>query len=85
MKTKRIDYLKKKYPVGSRVELLQMEDDQAPPIGMGGTVYGVDDIGSILVGWDNGSSLNVIDGVDQVVIIKKDSFEGCKNYSETKK
>lgn len=69
---KRIDYLKKKYPVGSRIELLQMEDDQAPPIGTKGTVYGVDDIGSILVGWDNGSSLNVIDGVDQVVIINKE-------------
>lgn len=72
MKTKRIDYLKKKYPVGSRVELLQMEDSQAPPIGMRGTVYGVDDIGSILVEWDNGSTLNVIDGVDQVVIIKNE-------------
>lgn len=69
---KRIDYLKKKYPVGSRIELLQMEDDQAPPIGTKGTVYGVDDIGSILVGWDNGSSLNVIDGVDQVVIVSKE-------------
>lgn len=72
MKTKRIDYLKKKYPVGSRVELLQMEDSQAPPIGMRGTVYGVDDIGSILVEWDNGSTLNVIDGADQVVIIKNE-------------
>ena len=69
---KRIDYLKKNYPVGSRVELLQMEDDQAPPIGTKGTVYGVDDNGSILVGWDNGSSLNVIDGVDQVIIINKE-------------
>ena len=31
-----------------------------------GTVAGVDDIGSLLVDWDNGSGLNVIWGVDVV-------------------
>lgn len=43
-----------------------MDDDQAPPIGTQGTVLGVDDLGSLLVAWDNGSSLNVLDGVDVV-------------------
>ena len=55
-----IENLKKTYPVGSRVKLIQMEDEQAPPVGTLGTVYGVDSIGSILVKWDNGSMLNVI-------------------------
>ena len=55
-----IENLKKTYPVGSRVKLIQMEDDGAPPVGTLGTVYGVDAIGSILVKWDNGSMLNVI-------------------------
>lgn len=58
--------LKKEYPIGCRVELLKMEDKQAPKIGTMGTVVGVDDIGSLLVHWDNGSSLNVIYGVDKV-------------------
>ena len=55
-----IEKLKENYPVGTRVKLIQMEDEQAPPVGTLGTVYGVDALGSILVTWDNGSMLNVI-------------------------
>ena len=40
--------LKEMYPVGTRVELVKMDDVQAPPIGTKGTVKGVDDIGSLL-------------------------------------
>lgn len=61
-----IQKLKETYPVGTRVKLNQMEDDQAPPAGTLGTVYGVDAIGSILVKWDNGSMLNVIFRVDRI-------------------
>jgi hypothetical protein len=43
-----------------------MDDVQAPPAGTLGTVYGVDDTGSLLVHWDNGSGLNVIFGEDIV-------------------
>jgi hypothetical protein len=38
--------LREHYPAGTRVELLQMDDPQAPPIGTLGTVSGVDDAGS---------------------------------------
>ena len=58
--------LRKIYPNGTRVELLQMDDIQAPPIGTKGTVYGVDDTGCLLVHWDNGSGLSVIYGEDIV-------------------
>ena len=51
------------------VRLLKMDDDQAPPIGTEGTVLGVDDIGSLLMVWDTGSSLNVVMGEDVVEII----------------
>ena len=61
-----IQKLKEMYPVGTRVKLIQMEDDGAPPVGTLGTVYGVDAIGSILVKWDNGSMLNVIFRVDRI-------------------
>ena len=60
----RLRALKEKYPTGTRVELVRMDDCQAPPIGTRGTVRGVDDAGSILVAWDNGSGLNVIYGED---------------------
>ena len=66
-----IELLRKEYPTGTRVELLQMEDVQAPPRGTKGTVYGVDDTGSLLVHWDNGSGLNVIYGVDSCRIVQK--------------
>ena len=48
------------YPAGTRVELVSMDDPQAPPAGTRGTVIGVDDTGSLLMRWDNGSGLNVI-------------------------
>ena len=64
-----IETLKKQFPVGSRVELIRMDDKQAPPIGTRGTVKGVDDIGSIMVAWDNGSSLNVIYGEDECRVL----------------
>jgi hypothetical protein len=61
-----LESLKRQYPIGTRVELLKMDDTQAPPKGTKGTVKGVDDIGSIMVSWDNGSSLNVIYGEDEI-------------------
>ena len=59
-----VERIRKEYPVGSRVELVRMDDPQAPPVGTKGTVRGVDDIGSIMVAWDNGSGLSVAYGED---------------------
>jgi hypothetical protein len=59
-----LNALREQYPAGTRVELVQMDDPQAPPIGTLGTVRGVDDIGSIMVRWDNGSGLSVAYGED---------------------
>ena len=59
-----VEHLRKQYPAGTRVELVRMNDEQAPPIGTCGTVTGVDDIGSIMVSWDNGGSLSVVYGED---------------------
>ena len=61
-----VERVRREYPAGSRVELLRMEDVQAPPIGTLGTVLGVDDTGSLLMRWDNGSGLNVVYGEDAV-------------------
>ena len=59
-----VERLRREYPIGSRVVLVRMDDVQAPPIGTEGTVRGVDDIGSIMVSWDTGSSLSVAYGED---------------------
>lgn len=66
-----LELLRITFPKGCRVELLQMDDVQAPPAGTRGTVTGVDDTGSILVDWDNGSGLNVIFGIDKIRRIQK--------------
>ena len=59
-----VEVLRRQYPVGTRVELVRMDDPQAPPIGTKGTVLDVDDIGSIMIAWDSGGSLNVVCGED---------------------
>ena len=59
-----VEQLRKECPIGTRVELVHMDDFQAPPIGTKGTVRGVDDAGSIMVRWDNGSGLSLAYGED---------------------
>lgn len=67
-----IQALQDRYKPGTRVELLRMDDVQAPPIGTRGTVTGVDDIGSIMVNWDNGSGLSVAYGEDLCKVVTDD-------------
>ena len=72
----RIEFLRKEYPAGTRVTLVAMDDVHAPPIGTKGTVLWVDDIGSLIMKWDNGSGLNVVfDAGDRVRIIEKDGAD----------
>ena len=70
---KEVEETRTLYPRGTRVELVEMDDVQAPPVGTRGTVRAVDDTGSLIVDWDgNNGSLHVIYGVD---IVKKISGE----------
>ena len=62
----KVDFLRKMYPKGTRVELHHMDDPQAPPSGTKGEVMFVDDIGQIHVKWENGSTL--------ALNVKLDSF-----------
>ncbi|MCC3172166.1 DUF4314 domain-containing protein [Streptococcus sanguinis] len=66
MNKKFVDLLKRRYPAGTRVRLLKMEDPNPVPVGMLGTVEDVDDIGSLIVQWDNGRQLHVLHGIDEV-------------------
>lgn len=63
--------LRQRYPRGTRVELLGMDDPQAPPMGTRGEILGVDDAGQILVRWETGSSLSLISGVDSFRIVQR--------------
>lgn len=62
-----VERMKKMYPKGSRVELIEMDDPyRQMPAGLQGTVYAVDDIGTVHVKWDNGSTLGAAYGVDRI-------------------
>lgn len=61
-----IELTRQRYPPGTRVELVQMNDDPQPvPPGTRGTVVDVDGIGQLVMKWDNGRTLSLVPGVDQ--------------------
>lgn len=66
-----IETIKKKYPTGTRLLCNEMHDYHAVPSGTKGTVLFVDDIGTIHVKWDNGSTLGLICEEDSFTIIGK--------------
>ena len=55
-----VERVRRDYPVGTLVELVKMDDAFSPPPGTIGEVLGVDDTGSLLMRWSNGSRLNVV-------------------------
>lgn len=64
-----VEKLRREYPVGTRIELVHMDDPYSKlKLGDQGTVWVVDDIGTIFCNWDCGSSLGVVYGED---IIRK--------------
>ena len=69
--------LREQYPAGARVELLHMEDPYNTKLvpGSKGTVLTVDDLGTIHVRWDCGSSLGVAYGEDSCKVIEQEQPE----------
>jgi len=62
--------IRKRYPVGTRVRLVSMSDPYTKlESGELGNVSCIDDIGTIFVNWDCGSSLGVVYGVDSISIV----------------
>lgn len=64
---KTVELVRKMYPKGTRVELVQMDDPYTSlKPGDKGTVRMVDDTGTVFVDWDCGSGLGIVYGVDRV-------------------
>lgn len=67
-----VAYIKKQYPAGTRIKLINMDDPWHPvEPGTEGTVQFVDDIGQIHMKWDNGRTLALVPGQDEFEIINK--------------
>ena len=60
-----LNRIRREYPVGTIIELLEMPDTQAPPVGTLGEVTGVDDAGDLLMRWATGSRLKIIISEDR--------------------
>ena len=67
-----VERIRREYPAGTRVKLLEMDDCQAPPIGTLGTVIAVDDTASLIMRWDNNCTLNVVFGQDRVAKVTEE-------------
>ena len=68
---KELTTLREKYPTGTIVKLISMDDVQSPPVGTIGEVTLIDDMGSIHVNWQNGSTLALIPNVDSWETLNK--------------
>ena len=66
-KREQVERIRAEYPNGARVELIEMNDSyREMPAGLKGTVVAVDDIATVHIAWDNGSSLGAAYGVDRI-------------------
>lgn len=62
-----IERLQKMYPQGTRVKLIEMNDPYSSLTpGEKGTVSMIDDMGTIFVDWDSGSTLGIVYNVDKI-------------------
>lgn len=67
---------KKLYPPGTRIEMDHMNDPFAPiPNGTKGTVVAVDDIGQLIMAWDNGQTLAVNTNEDSFHVITGEKLD----------
>lgn len=72
----KVERLKARYPVGTRVELGSLcNDEPGMPPGLCGTVIGCDDQPALLMKWDNGRSLSLFPGEDSFRVIKQEQTE----------
>ena len=78
---KKVEWLKERYPEGTRICLDRMNDDPFPvESGTFGRVDHVDDIGTLHCKFDNGRMLGVIPDVDQ---FHKIDQEQAQNDTQT--
>lgn len=63
-----VESLRRNYPEGTRVALVSMDDPYTKlRPGDQGAVIAVDDIGTVLIQWDNGSTLGAAYGTDVIL------------------
>lgn len=65
-----IEQLRKMYPAGTKIQLISMRDEKYPVLPRTiGEVTHIDDMGSIHMKWENGSSLAIIPEADSFKVV----------------
>lgn len=66
-----VNQIKDQYPIGTVIELTADMDDPYHPIeqGMRGEIVAIDDTGTFMMKWQNGSSLGVLPFEDSFKVI----------------
>ena len=66
-----LEQLRKQYPIGTKLQMITMRNEKYPiPPGTVGEVTHIDDLGSIHMKWQNGSSLALIPEVDSFKVLE---------------
>ena len=66
-----LEQLRRQYPKGTKLQLLSMRNEKYPILpGTIGEVTHIDDLGSIHMKWQNGSSLAIIPEVDSFKVLE---------------
>lgn len=80
----RVDAVKTQYPVGTRIELESLcNDEKGMPRGLHGTVVGVDDQPTLLMKWDNGRTLSLLPGEDSFRTLSPEEVEAENQAQES--
>lgn len=76
MNRKKVEDLRKKYPEGTVLEMVEMVNDPRPiEKGTRGTVRYVDDMGTIHMAWQNGRTLGICPEVDKFKIVTEEVMQ----------
>ena len=74
-----VEKLRVQYPVGTRIELISMDDPYSNLMpGAQGTVSVIDDTGTVFVDWDSGSKLGLVYGEDSYKAVKETTVMDTK-------
>ena len=81
----KLAWLREHYRPGTRVKLIRMNDPFRPDLKAGtlGAVIAVDDVGTIHVAWDCGSSLGVVYGADACAAVDLEGGEALDGTDRT--
>ncbi len=79
---KKVELLRQRYPEGTRICLDHMEDICPVESGTKGTIIGVDDIGSVMVKWDNGRILNLLPDSDKFHMVDQEQTQTDEQTEE---